>query len=80
MYTYTVYTCTVFALPSCTNIDHVEGRGRGDRDRSSVGRLMAEGPSTFMEYDHPLGASGLRGGGRGRRNTTPRKNITAAVK
>ena len=80
MYTYTVCTCTVFALPTRTNIDYVEGRSRGDRDRSSLGRLMAEGPSTFMEYERPLGASGLGGGGRGRRNTAPRKNITATVK
>ena len=56
-------------------IIHAEGRGR-----SSNGRLTAEGPSSFMEYDRPLGASGLGGGARGRRSITPRKNITATVK
>ena len=58
----------------------IEGRGQGDRGRSSSSRLMAEGPSSFMEYDRPLGAPGLGGGARGRRHSTPRKNITATVK
>lgn len=72
------YLCAIVVLFFPFNSVHTEGRGRVDRDRSSIGRLMAEGPSTFMDYDRSLGAGG--GGGRGRRNTAPRKNITATVK
>ena len=56
-----------------------EVRGGGDRGRSNVGRLLYEGASVLMEYDHTTGGGG-RGGRRNRRDISSTKNISATVK